>query len=179
MNQRVLVLSASPRKGGNSDLLCDQFMKGATESGNQAEKIFLREKKIHFCLGCMACQSNGGRCVQKDDMAGLLEKMTAADVIVMATPVYFYTMNAQMKTFIDRTTPKYPDFGTKDIYFIVTAADPDREALERTIEGFRGFLFCYPGLNEKGTIYGTGAGKIGEIKGSPAMKQAYEMGKNV
>ncbi len=179
MSQRVLLLSASPRKGGNSDLLCDQFMKGAIESGNHAEKIFLREKKIHFCLGCMACQSNGGECVQKDDMAGILEKMTVADVIVMATPVYFYTMNAQMKTLIDRTHPKYPDFGTKDIYFIIAAADTSREALERTIEGFRGFLSCYSGLNEKGTVYGTGAGKMGDIKGSPAMEQAYEMGKNV
>jgi len=154
-------------------------MKGAIEAGNQAEKIFLREKKIHFCFGCMACQSNGGKCVQKDDMAGILEKMTAADVLVLATPVYFYTMNAQMKTLIDRTHPKYPNFGTKDIYFIVSAADTSREALERTIEGFRGFLSCYSGLNEKGTIYGTGAGNIGDIKGSPAMEQAYEMGKNV
>jgi multimeric flavodoxin WrbA len=98
---------------------------------------------------------------------------------VLATPVYFYTMNAQMKTLIDRTHPKYPNFGTKDIYFIVSAADTSREALERTIEGFRGFLSCYSGLNEKGTIYGTGAGNIGDIKGSPAMEQAYEMGKNV
>lgn len=179
MNQNVLVLSASPRKGGNSDLLCDQFMKGATEAGNHTEKIFLREKKIHFCLGCMACQSNGGKCVLKDDMAEILEKMTAADVLVMATPVYFYTMNAQMKTLIDRTHPKYPDFGTKDIYFIVTAADPSRDALERTIEGFRGFTSCYRGLNEKGTIFGTGAGNIGAIRGSPAMDQAYEMGTNV
>jgi len=179
MSKRVLILSASPRKGGNSDLLCDQFMKGATEAGNHAEKIFLRERKIHFCLGCMACQSNGGKCVQKDDMAGILEKMTAADVIVMATPVYFYTMNAQMKTLIDRTHPKYPDLGNKDIYFIVTGADTSEEALERTIEGFRGFTYCYGGLNEKGTVYGTGAGKIGDIKRSPAMEQAYKMGKNV
>lgn len=179
MNKQVLIISASPRKHGNSDLLCDQFTAGAKDAGNYVEKIRVQEKNISFCLGCMACQGNGGTCVLKDDMAGILKKMTAADVIVMATPVYFYTMNAQMKTLIDRAHPKYPDFGIKDIYFIVSAADTRREALERTIEGFRGFLSCYSGLNEKGTVYGTGAGKMGEIKGSPAMEQAYEMGKNL
>ena len=96
MSKKVLVLSASPRKGGNSDLLCDQFMRGAKEAGNQVEKIFLRDKRINYCIGCGACQGNGGKCVQKDDMAEVLDKMIAADVIVMATPVYFYTMNAQM-----------------------------------------------------------------------------------
>jgi multimeric flavodoxin WrbA len=96
MARKVLVLSASPRKGGNSDLLCDQFMRGAKEAGNQTEKIFLRDKKINYCIGCGVCQGKGGKCVQKDDMAEVLDKMIAADVIVMATPVYFYTMNAQM-----------------------------------------------------------------------------------
>lgn len=69
MAKKVLVLSASPRKGGNSDLLCDQFMLGATEAGNQVEKVFLRDKRIDHCIACGACQSNGGKCVQKDDMA--------------------------------------------------------------------------------------------------------------
>jgi len=179
MSKKVLIISASPRKHGNSDLLCDQFMAGAKDVGNSVEKIRVQEKNINFCLGCMACQNNGGKCIQNDDMAGILEKMTAADVLVMATPVYFYTMNAQMKILIDRTHPKYPDFGTKDIYFIVSAADTSKEALERTIEGFRGFTYCYSGLNEKGTVYGIGAANIGDIKGTPAMEQAYEMGKNV
>ena len=69
MSKKVLVLSASPRRGGNSDTLCDQFMLGAAEAGNQVEKINLQYNKINFCLGCMDCQSNGGECVQKDDMA--------------------------------------------------------------------------------------------------------------
>ncbi len=111
--------------------------------------------------------------------AGILETIIAADVLVMATPVYFYTMNAQMKTLIDRTNAIYPDIGTKDIYFIVTAADTSREALERTIEGFRGFTSCYSSLNEKGIVYGTGADNIGDIKGSEAMDRAYEIGKNI
>jgi multimeric flavodoxin WrbA len=63
MAKKLLVLSASPRKVGNSDLLCDQFMLGAKEAGNQVEKILLRDKRINHCVACGACQGNGGRCV--------------------------------------------------------------------------------------------------------------------
>jgi len=179
MSKKVLVLSASPRKGGNSDLLCDQFMLGVKEAGNQVEKIFLRDKRINYCIGCGACQGNGGKCVQKDDMAKILDKMIAADVIVMATPVYFYTMNGQMKTLIDRTCSRYTEISNKEMYFIVTAADSRKQTMERTLEGFRGFTSCLTGVREKGVIYGTGAWNIGDIKGSKAMNQAYEMGKKV
>ena len=98
MSKNILILSGSPRKGGNSDILCDRFMEGARASGHRAEKVFLRDKNIGYCIGCEACHQNNGVCVQKDDMAEILGKMIAADVIVMATPVYFYTMDAQMKT---------------------------------------------------------------------------------
>ncbi len=177
--KKVLVLSASPRKGGNSDLLCDRFMLGAKEAGNQVEKIFFRNKKIHYCLGCGVCQGNGGTCVQKDDMAEILEKMIAADVIVMATPVYFYTMNAQMKTLIDRTCSRYTEIKNKEFYFIVAAADSSKKAMERTLEGFRAFTSCLSGAKEKGIIYGTGAWKVGDIKKSDAMNKAFEMGKTI
>jgi len=148
MAKKVLVLSASPRKGGNSDLLCDQFVRGATEAGNQAEKIFLKDKNINYCTGCGTC-FNTAKCIQKDDMAELLEKMVAADVIVMATPVYFYTMNGQMKTLIDRTCPRYTEISNKDMYFIMAAAVERKDALERTLEGFRGFTSCLTRPKEK------------------------------
>jgi multimeric flavodoxin WrbA len=179
MAKKVLILSASPRKGGNSDLLCDQFLLGAEESGNEAEKIFLRERKINHCLACGACQSNGGKCVQKDDMAEVLDKMLAADVLVMATPVYFYSMNGQMKTLIDRTYARYTQIRDKEMYFIMAAAVSNKNALQRTLEGFRGFTSCLGGAKEKGIIYGTGAWKAGDIKGSKAITLAYEMGKHV
>lgn len=178
MSKKVLILSASPRKGGNSDLLCDQFLLGAKEAGNQTEKIFLRDKRIGYCTGCGSCVTIKS-CVQKDDMAEVLEKMIAADVIVMATPVYFYTMNGQMKTMIDRTCPRYTEISNKEIYFIVTAADSRKQAMERTLEGFRGFTSLLSGAKEKGIIYGTGAWNMGDIIGSKAMVQAYEMGKTV
>ena len=179
MKKKVLVLSASPRKGGNSDLLCDQFILGAKEAGNPSEKIFLRDKEINYCLACDTCQGNGGDCEQKDDMAEILDKMIEADVIVMATPVYFYTMNGQMKTLIDRTYARYTEIKDKEIYFIMTAAVPRKEALERTVEGFRGFTSVLNGAKEMGIIYGTGAWKIGDIKGTKAMAEAYAMGKTI
>ena len=111
-------------------------------------------------------------------MAEILDKMIRADVIVMATPVYFYNMNGQTKTLIDRTYARYTQICNKEMYFIMTAAVGDKALLERTLEGFRGFTSCLSGAKEKGVIYGTGAWDVGDIKGSPAMTQAYEMGKN-
>ena len=179
MSKKVLVLSSTPRKGGNSDLLCEQFMMGAKEAGHHAEKISFKDVKINYCTGCGVCSKGKKSCPQKDDMAGILQKMIAADVIVMATPVYFYTMSAQMKTLIDRTCSRYTEIGNKEFYFIVTAAVSSKRALERTVEGFRGFTSCLSGAKEKGVIYGTSAWNIGDIKTSEAMKQSYEMGKAV
>ncbi len=178
MSKKVLILSASPRKGGNSDILSSQFGLGSQEAGHDTENIFFREKNINYCTGCGSCFKTKKGCAQKDDMAGILEKMIAADVIVMATPVYFYTMCAQMKTLIDRTCARYTEIKNKDLYYIVTAADNNIQAMQRTIEEFRGFASCLKGTKEKGIIYGTGAWDPGEIKTGHAMNQAYEMGKN-
>jgi len=179
MNKKVLILSSSPRRGGNSDLLCDQFKSGAQESGHQAEKINLKDKKVNYCTGCGTCFNREKPCPQKDDMAAILDKMIAADVIVMATPVYFYTMCGQMKTLIDRTCARYTEISNKEFYFIVTAADNSTPAMERTLEEFRGFIYCLENANEKGIIYGTGAWNKGEIIGTPAMQQAFKFGRNV
>ena len=81
--KKVLIISASPREGGNSDLLCDEFARGATEVGHEVEKIRLAKKKVGYCTGCYACQKLN-RCVQNDDANELVEKMLAADVIVLA-----------------------------------------------------------------------------------------------
>jgi multimeric flavodoxin WrbA len=151
-------------------------MEGAIEANHQVEKVVLAEKKINYCTGCYACKKNG-QCAQKDDMAPILDSMMAADVIVLATPVYFYSMCAQMKTVIDRTVARYTEITNKEFYFIATAAVTSKAALERTMEGFRGFTSCLPGAKEKGIVYGTGAWEIGDILTRPAMKQAYEMGK--
>lgn len=103
--KKVLIISSSPRKNGNSQALCVQFAESAKESGNQVHLIRLAEKKIEFCYACDGCMRNGGTCVQKDDMAEILNLFQEADVLVLATPIYFYGITAQMKVFIDRTYP--------------------------------------------------------------------------
>ena len=179
MVKDVLVISSSPRRGGNSDLLCDTFLEGARDAGHRAEKIFLRDRHINYCTGCGACLEEGKPCPHQDDMAEILDQMIGADVIVMATPVYFYTMAAQMKTLIDRTCSRYTEITGKEFYFIVTAADTNQEAMERTLEDFRGFTFCLDGAIEKGVVLGTGAWHMGDIRKSAAMAQAYEMGTRI
>jgi multimeric flavodoxin WrbA len=175
----VLIISASPRKDGNSDTLCGEFAKGAAEAGNEVEKIRVAEKKIGFCAACYACKDTR-ECVQNDDMAAILDKMVNADAIVLSTPVYFYTMCAQMKTLIDRSLPRYTEIAGKDFYYIATMADADNAAMERTFEGLRGFAReCLYGAKERGVICGSGAWQIGDIRHTAAMKQAYEMGRRV
>ena len=179
MNKNVLILSSSPRRGGNSDTLCDEFLRGAVEAGNEAEKIFLRDKDIRYCTGCSVCSRDGKPCPQKDDAAAVIDRMLAADVIVMATPVYFYTMSAQMKTLIDRCCGLYTRMRDKEFCFIVTAADDDREKMLRTVDGFQGFLDCLENPVVKGVVYGLGVWHPGEIAGNPAVKEAYEMGRTI
>lgn len=179
MTKKVLILSSSPRRNGNSDTLCNEFLRDAQDSGNQVEKIFLKDKHINYCTGCSVCSMFQKPCPQKDDAAEIVEKMIGADVIVMATPVYFYSMSAQMKTMIDRCCARYLEIKDKDFYFIISAAENDRTLMERTLEGFRGFLDCLENARECGIIYGTGAWKMGEIEGTAAMLDAYEMGKSI
>jgi multimeric flavodoxin WrbA len=176
MKRKILIIVSSPRKGGNSELLCEAFAKGAREAGHEVELLSLGGKKIACCSGCGAC-AESRVCVQKDDMAGILDKMVEADTIVLSTPVYFYTMCAQLKTLIDRTVPRYTEISGKGFYFIATAADTNKASLERTIESLRGFTSCLEGATEKGIVYGTGAWKAGDIASGQAMGQAYEMGK--
>ncbi len=179
MKKNVLIVSSSPRRAGNSDLLCDQFLQGAQEAGHHAEKLFLRDFKVNYCVGCGHCVENKGVCTQKDDMADMAQKLRKADVIVLATPVYFYTLSAQLKTFIDRCCPYYTQLTDKDFYFILTAAETDLDLMTRTVESLRGFTSCLDRPREKGIVYGVGAWEKGEIVGSPAMAQACEMGRNV
>ena len=177
--KNVLIISASPRKNGNSDILCDRFAEGAKLSGHKVEKVFLASQNIGYCRGCGVCNTTH-KCVQKDDMAEILDKMVEADVVVLATPVYFYTMDGQMKTFIDRTVPRYTEITDKDFYFIMTAANTEKSSLERTMEAFRGFTEdCLNGAKEAGIIYGVGAWNVGEIKTTPAYNEAYELGKSL
>ena len=127
--KKVLILSGSPRKGGNSDTLCDEFMKGAIEAGNEVEKIFVAGKNIGYCNACYACKDTGV-CVIKDNMTEVLQKMLDADVIVLSSPVYFYSISAQLKAVIDRTVARWLEFRDKEFYYIMTAAEDEKQLLD-------------------------------------------------
>lgn len=178
MSKKVLILSASPRKQGNSDILCDEFALGAREAGHEVEKVRIAEKNIGYCRGCYACKDTG-ICAIKDDMAELLQKMIDADVIVFASPVYFYSVDAQLKAVIDRTVARWLEVKNKELYYIVTAADKEKESAETTLACLRGYADCVEGAKEMGVIYGMGAYEKGEILNTPAMLQAREMGRGV
>ena len=179
MSKKVLILSGSPRKGGNSDILCDEFAQGAQEAGNEVEKIRVASNNIHPCSACYYCRDHGGACVYKDDMAAILQKMIDADVLVLASPVYFYSIDAQLKAMIDRTVARWLEVKNKEFYYIVTMADEPRQSADTTLACFRGYAECVEGAVEKGVIIGSGVYEPGNVKNTPAMEQAYKMGKNV
>ena len=102
MRQKVVIISSSPRRNGNSEILCNQFLKGAKEAGCEVEKINLNDYTIQPCLACEYCRRHQNICCQKDDANEIIQKMIDADIWVLSSPVYFYSISAQMKLLIDR-----------------------------------------------------------------------------
>lgn len=174
--KKVVILSASPRKGGNSDILCHQFMEGAEKAGHQVTLISLYERKIGFCRACYAC-FRSGKCVLKDDMEGILDQMQEADVIVVSTPTYFLTMNGMLKTTIDRFLPKWQSLGGHDVYLIITGHD-SRSGLKLVGEELTQ-IFENLGNEIKEIVWGERVWQKGEVTSTKAMDEAFRMGQNV
>ena len=180
MSKRILVLSTSPRIGGNSETLADVFIKGAEEAGHETKKICLYDKKIEFCKGCLGCQTTG-KCILRDDAERIIAQMKAMDVLVFATPIYFYEMSGQMKTLLDRTNPLFPaESEFRDIYLLATSADEAESSMEAAVKGLEGWISCFEKSRLAGVVRGTGADKKGAIEEcGEALSAAYEMGRNV
>ncbi len=181
MGKKVLVLAGSARKQGNSSLMADEFIRGAKEAGHDAEKIYLTDKSVKGCLGCGACQRNGGQCVQKDDMNEIYEKVKNADVLVFAFPVYFYTWNGQMKTVLDRLYAVEPLLTNKTFYMLASGQAPTEEYMTTMIDSFRRYIGCFRagGNAEGGFVFGYGTDKPGDVVGTVAMEQAFELGRSI
>ncbi len=175
----VLIISTSPRKGGNSEILADEFARGAKEGGHQVEKICLHDKTINFCKGCLACQKTQ-RCVIRDDADAIARKMKDADVLVFATPIYYYEMCGQMKTMLDRANPLFPsEYAFRDIYLLASAAENDESAVDGAVNGLKGWIACFEKARLKGVVRGVGATNPGDIRQhASALEAAYAMGKN-
>ncbi|KIR03580.1 Iron-sulfur flavoprotein [Lachnospiraceae bacterium TWA4] len=179
MSKKVLVISSSPRVGGNSDVLADAFIKGAKESGHQVEKVNLAGKTIEFCRGCFVCQTTQ-RCVIRDDADQITQKMQDADVLVFATPIYYYEMSGQLKTMLDRGNPLYTtNYKFRDIYFLSAAAEDEESVPNRAVSGVEGWIECFSNAKLAGTVFAGGVTDKGDIKNHPSLEVAYEMGKAI
>lgn len=180
----ILAICGSMRKNGNTSILTDEFIRGAREAGHNAEKISLGELTFGDCLGCRACHKNGGVCVQKDSMAEILERMKSADVIVLASPMYYFTWTGLMKRFLDRTYPLLPVLQNKDFYLITLGGVPDKKFMANILSDFSMYVGCFKEFNQVGCraaghVIGTSALMPGAIRESQAMQEAYELGRNL
>lgn len=180
MAKKVLVISTSPRRGGNTDLLADEFIHGVIDGGKTAEKIDLQDKTISFCRGCLACWELH-KCVIDDDANKIAEKVFDADVIVFATPIYFYEMSGQMKTLLDRIGSLYTsDYKFRDIYLITASANPDPTSMDGAIKGLEGWIKCFEKTKLCGIVKGAGFAEPGAVReNTELLKEAYNMGRSV
>ncbi len=177
--KKALIICTSPRKGGNSDTLAAEFARGVREAGNEVEVVSLIGKDIRFCRGCLACGKTQ-RCIIHDDADIIREQMLHADVIVWATPVYYYSVSGQMKTMIDRANPLYSaDYQFRDVYLLAAAAEDEDYTVEGTVKAVQGWVDCFEKATLKGVVFAGGVDKKGDIAGHKALAKAYEMGKQV
>ena len=178
-NKSVLIISGSPRKGGNTDLLCDAFARGAEEVGGRVEKVFLADYRIDYFSEADE-QRVGNRANEaEDDVPMLVDKMVQADVIVLASPVYYMNITGQLKTFIDRTFGRYREMKDKEFFYLTACADPEESTADWAINGFRCFVMCLPHPTERGMVKAIGMGRKGAVKGSRYEDEAYNLGKHI
>lgn len=179
MNKKVLAITTSFRKNSNSERLADAFLEGAKENGNSVEKISVSNKNIGFCKGCLVCQKTG-KCVIKDDMYEICEKMKNADVIAFATPIYYYEMSGQLKTLLDRANPLYSsDYAFRDIYFLSAAAENSNTTDSKALSGLKGWVDCFPKAKIAGSVFAGGVNAPAEIEGHSSLQKAYETGRSI
>lgn len=177
--KNIIIVNSTPRKGGNSEILAEKFAEGAKSAGHNVKIITVRDLKLNFCVGCMYCHSHN-KCVLTDSMNELYESVQNADVLAFATPVYYYAVSGQLKTFLDRLNPLYVrENKFKEAYLLATAAEADPAAMNGCVSDIQGWLDCFEGTSLKGVVRGIGVTERGEINSTDFPAQAFEMGKNV
>ena len=177
--KRVLIVSASPRKNSNSEALALAFAEGAKSAGHEAELVSLRGKTVNFCRGGFVCQETQ-RCVIHDDADQICQKALLADVLVFATPIYYYEMSGQLKTLLDRLNPLFPsDYAFKDVYMLTAAAEDEDYVPARAVSGLEGWVECFERAHLAGTVFMGGVTEAGENPDHPALVQARKMGEAI
>lgn len=178
---KILVVVGSGTRNGNTDQLADSFIKGATESGHQVQKVNLTGP-IEGCQGCGACQLNGNHCALKDTMQEIYPLFEEAEILVMASPLYFWSISGRLKSFIDRlyavsTDDEYPH---KDTMLLMTSGSKGFYAFEQAVSFYRFFINAL-GWTDRGMILAKGC------KGEPGHRfieehyllEAYRLGKTI
>ena len=179
MSKKIVIISSSLRKNSNSEALALAFQRGAVEAGNEVSFIPLRGKQIAFCQGCLACQQTG-KCAIADDANAIEQEVLQADVVVLATPIYYYEMSGQLKTLLDRMNSMYPkDYKFRSVYALTAAAEDEPHVPERAVNGITGWIDCYGKAKLAGSVFAGGVTDAGSIAGHAALQQAHEMGKCV
>ena len=178
--KHIAVIVGSPRKNGNTELLADAFIQGARSAGNTVETISVIGKQIGGCLGCNACYRDAQhRCVLHDDMEDCYQRLSEADVIVIATPIYFYGVSSQLKSLIDRLhNPIRNTFKVKKLGLLAVCAD-DREAVFDSVSVMYRSVLSYFSLADGGIVTVRGVSEKGDIKSHPKLQAAQEMGRTI
>lgn len=190
--RRILIVLGGGRWDGNTAQLTDAFTKGAVEVGHQVETISLAEIEVKGCLGCNACRYEKP-CIQKDAFNSLIPKIKEADLIVFASPLYFWTISAKLKAFIerfycigqeDKKPPygRYEKFPVKDSALLMTSADNFFWTFEQAVSYYQFAIVNYIGFTDKGMLLAGGCGDTNgkpNIKNTAHLEAAYRFGKSV
>ena len=175
----ILIISGSPRKGGNTELLAEAFAKGAAKH-HHVEIVSVRDYKVNPCLGCNACfKSEANTCAQKDDMTVIYEKMSQADMLVIASPVYFYSISAQLKAVIDRFhNPIRDTFHIKKMAILLVGAASLPELFDAILTEYNLCLKFFD-IEDAGKVLVRGVKDKGDINNSDALNEAYTLGLSI
>jgi len=177
MPKKVLVISTSLRGGSFSESLARAFAEGAESAGNTVEFVTLKGKEIGYCRGCCKCQERGS-CIFRDDSNAIVESMRTSDVVVWATPLYYYGMSGQMKTLIDRANCLYSsDYAIRDVYLICTGSDTEPSAIDKTLTALRGWTECLPKTRIAGTYMAGGLPVEASLDGKKYADEVRQMGR--
>lgn len=182
MGKKIVILNGSPRKNGNTSALVKAFKEGAESVGNTVTEFFLDRMEIHGCKGCFGGHSSQVcPCVQKDDMANIYPAVRESEVMVLASPLYYWNMSGQIRTAIDRL------FALEEGDGNLLRGHNRSCALLMAAEGhgFDDVVLYYDHLMEHlqwknlGHVLAGGNGDVGDIEGKPEVQQAYELGKSI
>lgn len=178
MSRTVLILSSSPRIGGNSDLLCDSLASGVEAAGNKSIRLHVAHMKIAPCKACEYChEKSDGICVIRDDMEQVWAALEQADAVVFASPIYFFDCSAQLKLVIDRLYARYEQLQVENSAMLLTCG-ADEDVAESAKTMYRKLAACC-GFQDKGVICATDVWAAGEIQEKSVLRDAYLLGKTL